>query len=160
MPVTVTRESFANLMIEAQELVRQHYVEISLHAEHKILLAPDLGKYLVLEIQGHLVTLVLRKPSGRIIGYWTMVTDTALHYRDCMTATMDLLYIDSQERTGANVLALMRSAERECHARGVRVWFGGEKLHAPIGKLWASLGFQKFELLWVKWLGGPDAIRR
>lgn len=153
--VAITRvESFVALLGESTPMVRRHYEAMSLHREAGFALAPDMEKYLILEAGGKLVTLVLRDGS-KAIGYWSMVIDTALHYRQVITSTMDLFWIEPEHRNAGNILALMRAAERECRSRGVRAWFGGEKLSIgkPLAPLYASLGFEPFERTWLKWLG-------
>lgn len=150
--ITTHVELFANVIWELQaELFPRHYDELSLHKAHGIPLSPKFDQVLRTEAEGR-TALITMRDRGRIVAYWAEYIDTSMHYSTCLQATMDMFWIDPAYRSGANALKLVRAVEDENRRRGVKLWFAGEKLHKPVGRLFQAIGMTPTEQLWAKWL--------
>ena len=149
--ITCQVEPFAQCADEMEKLFPLHYDEISLHRQQGIPYAPQREVYLRDEALGICCCIVMRA-LGRIIGYWIHFISPGRHYAGCLTSITDIFFIHPEYRSGANALRLMHAVEAENRRRGVKLWFAGEKLHAPVGRLFAACGFEPVERTWAKWL--------
>lgn len=154
--ITCQPESFGRVLPELAPLLPVHYEMLALN-KAEVPLRPNYAEYLRRETQGECSTIVLRE-NGRVIGYWIQFVAPGLHYQTCLTATMDIFFIQPEFRSGSAALRLMHGVETENRRRGVLRWFAGEKLHAPVGRLFAACGFEPVERTWAKWLGTPAAF--
>ena len=149
--ITCQVELLANCLLELKALLPLHYEMLSLHKAHGFPLQPQYNKYLLDESLGLCSTIVMRD-LGRIVGYWIHYIAPGRHYETCLTSIMDIFFIHPEYRSGSAALRLVHAVEAENRRRGVKLWFAGEKLHAPVGRLFAACGFEPVERTWAKWL--------
>ncbi len=101
---------------------------------------------------GELLTVTLRE-DGKMVGYFLGFVKPSLHYRDCLTLTMDIYYTVASVRGGTAGLRLFRTVEREAKRRGVQRIFYGSKNHKDSSRLFAAMGFEPVETYHSKWIG-------
>ena len=149
--ITVSVERLSDCLPALVELLPLHYDMLSLHKAKGIPLRPQYAKYLTDEASGRCVAHVMRE-AGEIVGYWIHWIAPGLHYETCLTSIMDIFFIHPKWRSGSAALRLLHAVEAENRRRGVALWFAGEKLHSPVGRLFAAAGFTPVEQVWAKWL--------
>ncbi len=147
--LTTHVESFAGCLDELKRLFPLHYERLALDKD-RVPLSPRYDVYAALEAAGELSLVTLRAEGG-LVGYWVSFVSPGLHYETCLTAIMDMCFIDPDHAGGA--LRLVRAVESELKRRGVQRWFAGEKLHSPCGRLYEAFGMEKIECTYSKWIG-------
>lgn len=148
--ITAQPERLADCLEEWKRLTPGHYAALSLH-KGRFPLAPQYAVYLDRERRGEMVFMALRC-QGALVGYWITFVAPGLHYETCLTGIMDIWWIEPEHMAGAAPLILGRAVEREMVRRGVKLWFAGEKLHKPCGRLYTALGMEPVETFYSKWL--------
>ena len=151
--LTAQAEPLSERLEELKPHFPAHYDSLSLHkGRHP--LDPQYGTYLERDRRGEALLVTLRR-DGALVGYFVGFVAPGLHYRTCLTLTLDIFWIAPAHRGGTGALRLFRAVEREARRRGVHLWFQGSKLHQDSGRLFQALGFQPVETYWAKWL---DAV--
>ena len=130
-----------------------HWKELALNKD-KVPLDPQYDIYLKRDALGEVMFISLRK-DGRLIGYFVGFVAPGLHYKTCLTLTMDIFYLDPSERDGnpRAGLTLFKEVEREAKRRGVQRMFMGSKLHRDSGALFQRLEYEPVETYYTKWIG-------
>jgi GNAT superfamily N-acetyltransferase len=141
------REGFPELIA----IFPLHYEELALNKD-KVPLDPQYDLYLAREDRGEVIYVTLRE-DGKLIGYFVGFVAPGLHYKTCLTCTMDLFYVHPDHRNGLGGLRLFRAVEKELRRRGVQRWFVGSKIHKDISRLFEALKFDPVETYYSKWLG-------
>lgn len=149
--ITASIESFTERVVEIKLLIDEHYRELALDQD-RVPLDPAWDVYFERERQGQVVFVSLRK-DGEMIGYFIGFVAPGLHYRTCLTFSMDIFYISRAERGGIGALKLMRALIRELQRRGVHRAFLGSKDHVPSERLFRAFGAKKIETYYSLWLG-------
>jgi GNAT superfamily N-acetyltransferase len=149
--ITAHVESFADTIPHLDELLQSHYEELALNQE-KVPLSPQFEIYFERERRGELLFVVLRD-AGELVGYFIGFIAPGLHYKTCLTCTMDIFYVRKDKRTGSAGVRLFRFVEQELRRRGVQRWFMGSKIHADASALFERIGATKVEVYYSKWLG-------
>ena len=149
--ITASVESFTECRVELEKLFPQHWDKLALDKE-AVPLDPDYAAYAQRERQGELMFVALRD-AGRMVGYWTAFIAPGLHYRRCLTATMDMWFVLPDHENGVATMILMRAVEREYRRRGVKRSFVGEKNHTPCGRLYRAFGYAPVETHYSKMIG-------
>src|SRR5580704_5998646 len=91
--VTIAEEPFDAVWPDIQDLLRQHWREISAHLD--IPLEVDEANYRRMADNGFLIIVTVRMTGhliadeGRLIGYAIFVLAPNLHYKSCVQATQD-----------------------------------------------------------------------
>lgn len=139
---------------ELKPLLPLHYEELSLHKFHGIPLNPQYDAYLERERRGEVVYVTLRE-NGDLAGYFVGFVAPGLHYRDCLTLTMDIFYVVPEHRGQRAGVVLFEAVKREAVRRGVNAWFVGNKEHAKVHAtaLFLAMGFELSEQYYCLWLG-------
>lgn len=153
--ITAHQEKLVDHLEEIKLLLPHHYKELALNQEH-VPLAPQYDIYLARERQGELLFTVLRD-EGEMIGYFIGFIAPGLHYKTCLTCTMDIFYVREDKRKRGAGLLLFREVENELRRRGVQRWFMGSKLHKDASALFERIGAEPVEVYYSKWLGENDA---
>lgn len=152
MTLTTQIESFEERLAELQRLLPLHYQELALNQD-KVPLAPQYSIYIARERNGELLFVTLRD-LGELVGYFIGFIAPGLHYRTCLTCTMDIFYVHPDRRAqGLPGVRLFRAVEKELRRRGVQRWFVGSKCKADASALFEFLAFEKVEIYYSKWLG-------
>lgn len=148
-------EPYATALPELLPLYSAHWEEIALDIERpEAALAPQFNIYAERDTAGELVLVTLRD-AGLVVGYFLCFVAPGLHYRHCLTAQMDLIYVHPNVRGRHGGLRLIRTMRRELERRGVKRWFAGEKIgkSSGLGRLYEIAGFRPVETHYSIWLG-------
>lgn len=149
--ITTHCENFEQMLPELKSLLPGHYEELALDKEH-VPLDPQYEVYIERERRGELLFMVLRE-KGEMVGYFIGFVAPGLHYRTCLTCTMDIFYVHPEKRgIGAGKL-LFVEVEKELRRRGVQRWFMGSKMHKDASYLFEKIGATQVETYYSKWLG-------
>lgn len=151
--LTAQVESLTERLDELKGLFPKHWEELALNRD-KVPLDPIYEEYLARDGRGGVILVTLRQ-DGALIGYFVGFVAPGLHYRTCLTLTMDIFYLSPDHRNGSPRAALMlfREVEREAKRRGVQRMFMGVKLHRDAGRLFERLEYQPVETYYSKWIG-------
>lgn len=136
---------------EAQELLRQHWEEITLNKDH-IKLNPDWDAYAELEGLGKLKIFTARE-CGRLVGYFVVIVGTNLHYKDHVFAANDSVYLHKDYRKGFTGVKLIKFAEKCLKEDGVSVLNISTSVYKPFDVIMDRLGFNLIERGYSKYLG-------
>lgn len=147
--ITAQVESVRGVLEEIKPLLAKHYDKLSLH-QGRFALEPIWQAYLDEEARGENVVVTLRR-DGALVGYWIAVVRPGRHYASCLTAGMDIWFVDPSVG-GKGPLVLARAVEKELRRRGVRQWLAVSKLHRDSGPFLQRLGFEPIEVVHSKWL--------
>lgn len=149
--ITAQVESFTERLDELKPLLPVHWEKLALDKD-KVPLDPQYEIYIEREARGELLFITLRD-AGRMVGYWIAFIAPGLHYRTCLTATMDIWNILPEYESGIAAMVLMRAVEKEYRRRGVTRSFVGEKNHRPCGRLFKAFGYEPVETHYSKMIG-------
>ena len=144
-------EPFMAQVEELKMLLPGHWEELALNKD-RTPLDPQWEAYAQREAKGELLYLTLRQ-SGMLKGYFIGFIAPGLHYRQCLTLTMDIYYTTPDVRGGTAGLRLMRAVMKEAKRRGVDRVFFGSKLHKDSGRLFEALGLKPVETYYSAWIG-------
>lgn len=150
--ITAQVEPYQVCLPELKAIYPRHWEELALNKE-KVPLNPMWEVYDELDSAGALMLVTLRQ-LGVLVGYFIGFIKPGLHYRDCLTLTMDIYYTVASVRGGTAGLRLFRSVEREAKRRGVHRIFYGSKNHKDSSRMFSALGFEPVETYHSKWIGG------
>jgi GNAT superfamily N-acetyltransferase len=114
-------ESMMEVLAEFKDLCVSHWMEIA-NYQDKIPLEPDWDKYRALENAKMLAFMSVRV-SGVMVGYCAFIITPHLHYKSCVTAMNDLIYVRPEYR-GFIGAKLIKESERMVTALGARriIW--------------------------------------
>jgi len=151
--ITAMVEPFTSQLDEFKGLIGAHYTELALNKD-KVPLDPQWDIYDAYEKSGALVYVALRD-AGELIGYVICTVAPGLHYKTCLTAIMDILFVVPSKRDSyaKGALLIIDTLEAELRRRGVQRWFMGTKLHKDIGALFRRRKFIPCEMMYTKWIG-------
>lgn len=144
------REIFSEAFPEWIGLVRNAWQELcEYQAEFPMDL--DLEAYLRLQEMGKLYLATIRQ-DGILVGYFLALLGGTLHYRNCLTAQMDMIYVHPRFRSGAAALRLLRFVLSDLRALGIQRVNAGTKTKKDIGRLFRAFGFQPVEITYSRLL--------
>lgn len=148
--ITAQVESFTAVLEELKPLLPLHYEELALNKD-SVPLDPQYDIYLDRDAAGQVVFVTLRD-VGELIGYFIGFVAPGLHYKTCLTCSMDIFYLRQDKRGQRGGIKLFKEIERELNRRGVNRWFVGSKTHKDASRLFEYLGFEKVETYYSKML--------
>lgn len=139
-------------LAEINQLTPTHYHEISEHYKHGIPLNPDYDKYMIKEGNGEILYIALRD-AGKLVGYYIGFVHPALHYKDCLTLALDIIYVSPESRGQNGGALLLNAVKAEAVRRGVKVMTMGfkESHREHMERLLQSSGMQPFETHYCLW---------
>lgn len=105
--LTAAPESFIANVADLRELIHGHWEKLALDKD-KVPLDPQWETYFAREQAGELSFIVLRD-HGRMVGYWITFIAPGMHYRTCLTATMDIWNVLPDYEQAGPVLTLSLS---------------------------------------------------
>lgn len=144
-------EDFHKVKEEAQPLLELHWDEIAVHKD-KIKLNPDWEKVEALSKEGKLGVYTVRD-NGVLVGYFAVIADTSLHYRDHIFAHNDVIFIKKEYRNRKIGFGLIDFAERDLKRKGVSLLLVNTKVHQPFDELMLGMGYDLMERLYSKYIG-------
>lgn len=147
-------EPFPPFLEEVKPLLPIHWEELALNRD-TVPLDPQYDEYLRRDSIGQVMTITLRE-TGKLVGYFIGFVAPGLHYRTCLTLTMDIYFVLPEYRRGTGGLKLFKAAEREAKRRGVQRMFVGSKLHKDSSRLFEALRYEPVEKYYSCWLGGKS----
>ena len=102
----ITTEAIETTRPDAQELLQQHYEELTLFKEH-INLEPNWDSYLRLEQQKNLV-LITARDKGVLVGYTLFFLTNHMHYKSTRVAINDVLFLHKNYRKGFTGISFLK----------------------------------------------------
>jgi hypothetical protein len=159
--ITAHIERLADTLEELKPLFVPHYEELALDQD-KVRLDPQYEVYLEREARGEVLLVTLRD-RGRIAGYFVGFIAPGLHYRQCLTLTEDIFWLDHQyrdadslDRLEADMAAsiMFEAVRSEARRRGVQRAFLGSKWHKSSAAVFEQMGLRKIEEYYSAWWGG------
>ena len=109
MALDLQTETLADIITEVQDLLVQHYEELTLNKQY-IKLKPVWSRYLALEAEGKFITVTARI-AGELVGYSGFFLDRHIHYEDLIVATNDVLFLRKDLRQGMTGIRLIKYSE-------------------------------------------------
>lgn len=149
--LTAQVESLTERLDELKPFFPLHYAELALN-QQQVPLDPEYSIYLAKDAAGEMMLVTLRK-AGEIVGYFVGFIGPALHYRTCLTLTMDIFYVLPEHRGDGAGFILFKEVEREAKRRGVQRMFVGSKCHKDASWLFEKLGYEEVERFYSLWMG-------
>ena len=149
--ITCQIEPWSSFVVEAAPLFPLHWEELALNKD-KVPLDPQYEVYAQRDAQGQVLVVTIRE-DGALVGYFVGFIAPGLHYKTCITCTMDVFYVHPEHRGAGAGFVLFRTVERELKRRGVQRIFVGSKLHKDASWLFQKLGYEEVERYYSAWLG-------
>jgi len=128
-----------------------HWKELALNQDH-VPLDPQYDIYLTRDARGE-VMFVAGREAGEIMAYFVGFVAPGLHYKTCLTLTMDIFWVKPEYRGKSAGIRLFKTVEAEARRRGVQRMFMGSKLHKDAGWLFEKLDYTPVETYYSKFLG-------
>jgi GNAT superfamily N-acetyltransferase len=151
MSLTAQVESVTERLEEVKPFLQLHWKELALNQD-QVPLDPQYEMYLRRDALGEALLVTLRD-QGKLAGYFVGFIAPGLHYRTCLTLTMDIFYVLPEFRARGGGTRLFRAVEQEARRRGVQRMFVGSKLHKDASALFERLRYTPVEMYYSKWLG-------
>jgi len=149
--LTAQVESLTERLEELKPLFPLHWEELALNKD-KVPLDPQYEVYLDRDRRGEVLLVTLRE-LGELKGYFVGFIAPGLHYRSCLTCTMDIFFVHPDVRCRFGGPRLFKAVKAELKRRGVQRWFVGSKNHKDASRLFEALGFDPVETYYSMWLG-------
>lgn len=138
---------------EAEELLKIHWQELGLNQD-KVVLNPDVDKYKTFQSLGILDNVVVYNDTNAVVGYSVLLTQPHIHYKDCVSASVDVIYVDPQYRSSSLGARLLLETERIAKEKGAQVIVHHAKPYVPmIIKPLEKLGYSLYEHIYGKYIG-------
>jgi GNAT superfamily N-acetyltransferase len=149
--ITAQVEPYMDCLPELMACYDQHWEELALNKD-KVPLAPQYDVYEARDDAGQLLLVTLRD-TGRLVGYFIGFIAPGLHYKTCLTLTMDIFWTHPDVRGGFAGVKLFRAVEKDARRRGVHRMFYGSKMHKDASRLFEFLKMEPVEMYYTKWIG-------
>ncbi len=154
MIVTYAEEPFSAMRPEMETILPLHWKEIARDQEI-IKLDPDWDSYHAMERAGQVHALVARC-EGKMIGYHLSFIRPHLHYRQSLSAMVDIYFILPEYRKGRVGIQLFKEVEKSWKQRGVQKAFTGTKCAADKSRVFEHLKWNRTEYLYTKVLNAKN----
>lgn len=142
------RECLLTTKDDCLPLIQAHWDEVALNKD-SIKLNPDWDEYSRLDKNGSLRVYTARDMS-KLVGYFVLIVNRSLHYKDHKFAVNDILFLDKDYRQGSTALRLLKFAERLLKDEGVSLVMVNTKVHQPFDPLMERLGYNLIERIYSK----------
>jgi hypothetical protein len=109
-PLKLQIEPLYNIITEVQDLLMQHYEELTLNKQY-IKLKPIWNRYFELESQNKFITITARI-DNELVGYSGFFLDNHIHYGELKVATNDVLFLRKDARQGTTGIKLLKYSEK------------------------------------------------
>lgn len=129
------------LLEEVKPLLEKHWQEIAHYKD--IPLDPAYDLYLALQDAG-MIRVYITRDEGKIIGYAVFVVRPNLHYKSCLTATEDVIFVDP-ERRGFGMF-FIKWCDEELRKMGVQVVTHHIKFANDWSEALMRLGYEKTDM--------------
>ena len=132
-------------------LIEEHWELVALN-KGSIKLNPDWEQYATLDASG-ILKIFTARDDGVLVGYFILVVNNSLHYKDHIFAVCDIIFVTPEARKGATGYKLLKYAENWCIENNVSLLNINTKVHVPFDALLEKTGFNLIERLYSKYLG-------
>jgi len=149
--LTAQVESLTERLEDLKPFFPRHWEELALN-QKQVPLDPQYDVYLEKDAAGQVMLVTLRA-GGDLAGYFIGFVQPGLHYKTCLTLTMDIFYVLPEHRGKMGGVILFKAVEAEARRRGVKRMFVGSKLHKDASWLFERLGYEEVERFYCLWLG-------
>lgn len=158
--ITAHVEALHDILEELKPLFVPHYQELAVNQD-QVPLDPQYEVYLAREAQGEVLAVTLRE-AGKVVGYFVGFVAPGLHYRTCLTLTMDIFWIHPEYRATDSLSSLeeellwvdlFETVLTEAKRRGVQRYYFGSKAHADVSGVFEKMGMHKVDVYYSGWLG-------
>ena len=143
--VTIERETLCQVAMDADALLAEHYEELCLHKDRKVL-APRWDQYMLQEHAGALLVVAARE-QGALVGYACFFVGPHMHYGQYMVAVNDVLFLSAAHRQGSTGIRLIRECIRQARDFGAHHIAWRAKLGTPLIKILKRLGHHEEEIV-------------
>lgn len=150
--VSFQQEFLCQVKDECIPLIERHWEEIAINKD-RIKLNPDWEVYEKLEELG-VLTIFTARHFGKLVGYFVVIVQSNIHYKDHVFASNDIIYLHPDYRKGMTGVKLIKFAEKCLKKDGVSVMVMNTKVHSPFDIILERLGFTPIERLYSKYIGG------
>lgn len=151
MLITAQVENLTERLEDLKPFFPRHWEELALN-QKQVPLDPQYDVYLAKDAAGEIMLIIIRE-GGKMVGYFVGFVGPGLHYKTCLTLTMDIFYILPEHRGSGAGFVLFKEVEREAKRRGVQRMFVGSKLHKDASWLFEKLGYEEVERFFCLWMG-------
>jgi len=131
---------------EARPLLVKHWVEIAHYKD--IALDPDYEMYFKLQQVGILKCYTNRDIDGKLIGYAIYIVKPALHYKQCLTAMEDIIYIDPERRGFGRIF--INWCDEQLKLLGVNLVVHHIKFSHDWSSMLLRMGYEKTDMMLSK----------
>jgi len=149
--MTFAVESLTENLESLKPMFPLHWQELALNKD-QVPLDPQYDIYLARDARGE-VMFIAGREAGEIMAYFVGFVAPGLHYKTCLTLTMDIFWVKPEYRGKSAGIRLFKTVEAEARRRGVQRMFMGSKLHKDAGWLFEKLDYKPVETYYSKFLG-------
>lgn len=141
---TVTREMFS----EISEILVEHWEEVAKN-KHIMVLKPDIERYLQLQNNGNLLT-IIAYADDKIVGYSCNIVANHLHYSDLKCMSNDVLFIAKEYRNTPLGLRLIKKTEEKAKKMGVKLMLWHAKQDSALDKILPRMNCKVQDIVYSK----------
>ena len=149
--MTFAVESLTENLESLKPMFPLHWQELALNKD-QVPLDPQYDIYLARDARAE-VMFIAGREAGEIMAYFVGFVAPGLHYKTCLTLTMDIFWVKPEYRGKSAGIRLFKTVEAEARRRGVQRMFMGSKLHKDAGWLFEKLDYKPVETYYSKFLG-------
>lgn len=149
--LTAQVENLTERLDDLKPFFPMHWEELALN-QKQVPLDPQYDVYLDKDAAGQMMLVTLRS-AGELVGYFVGFIQPGLHYKTCLTLTMDIFYVLPEHRGNGAGFVLFKAVEGEARRRGAQRMFVGSKLHKDASWLFEKLGYEEVERFYCLWMG-------
>ena len=135
-PITV------ELLEEVKPLLEKHWEEIAHYKD--IPLDPDYELYLKMQSMGMIRAYSMRDGDAKLVGYAVYVVRPNLHYKKCLTATEDIIFVDPEKRGYG--MFLIKWCDEQLKLLGVQIVTHHIKFAMDWSKALMRQGYEKTDM--------------
>lgn len=144
--MTFREEKIADSLEEAKPLLAKHWKEIAHYQD--IPLDPDYEIYIKMESIGVLRAFTCRDVDSKMIGYAVFLIKPHMHYKTCLMAYQDIIYIEPSRRGVGGFF--MRWLDEQLKTLGVQVVSQHVKSAHNFGPILERMGYELQDLIYTK----------
>lgn len=136
-------ETYDEVINEIKPLLMAHWEEIALHKNIRKL-NPDYDRYRAMEkMEG--LQIATARAEGVLVGYSIDFIVPHPHYKDCIMALNDIIFLKPEFRRGMTAYKLIKFEKDALKKRGVVIHQISMKLKHDFGRLTERLGYSEVE---------------
>jgi hypothetical protein len=141
------QEKFETVSEEIKPLIEEHYHEIAKYKD--IPLEPDWACYKAMETLGVLKIFTCRdEDTNALIGYSIYFVRAHIHYKTCLTAQQDILFIRKEYR--GKGMRFIKWCDEQLKAMGVQMTIHHVKAAHNFGPMLERIGYELMDLIYTR----------